>query len=300
MTKFENWTGGQTANTSIGQGYVLASPVQMAEIAGAVANGGTCYQPTLIYQIQQPNGRIVRRSSRIQGDLFRDNGLRKEQVELVRRGMWEVVNAPGGTGKKGAVPGIEVAGKTGTAQFWRKGKKDDHSWFLAFAPYDHPKIALAVMVEGGNSGNGVAAPIASEIIQKSFALDHGYDPGLKPLHPAVGNYNLIESVSFKAGAATTRFVSGNKMTSDQRTADAGRRAEVPRAQIVAKDVASNASGHLITRQAEPIQGERRSFFSLFKTESEQRKSTQLLGEDKKKHHFLFFLGKRKHGGRLYS
>ena len=87
-TKTERWSQGQTANTSIGQGYVLASPIQMAMVAATVANGGTCYQPTLIYQIQQPNGRIVRRSSRIQGDLFRDNGLRKEQIELVRRGMW--------------------------------------------------------------------------------------------------------------------------------------------------------------------------------------------------------------------
>jgi penicillin-binding protein 2 len=150
--KFERWSQGQTANTSIGQGYVLASPLQMAIAAATLANGGICYQPTLIYQIQQPDGTIVRRSSRIRGELTRDNSLTKEQIELVRKGMWEVVNAPDGTGKKGAVPGIEVAGKTGTAQFLRKGKKDDRCWFLAFAPYHHPKIAVAVMVEGGKSG----------------------------------------------------------------------------------------------------------------------------------------------------
>ena len=123
-----------------------------------------------------------------------------------------MVNAPDGTGRKGAVPGIKVAGKTGTAQFWRNGKKDDHSWFLAFAPYDYPKIALAVMVEGGKSGGEVAAPIASEIIQKIFALDYGYDPGLKPLAPAIGNYDWVDSVDFKAGNATTKLVSRDKMS----------------------------------------------------------------------------------------
>lgn len=68
-TKFENWTSGQTANTSIGQGYVLASPLQMAEVAAAVANGGTCFQPTLINQIQQTDGKIIRRCSRIEATL---------------------------------------------------------------------------------------------------------------------------------------------------------------------------------------------------------------------------------------
>ena len=81
-TKFENWTNGQTANTSIGQGYVLASPLQMAEVAAAVANGGTCFQPTLINQIQQPDGKIIRRCSRIRGDLIRDNGITGEQIRI--------------------------------------------------------------------------------------------------------------------------------------------------------------------------------------------------------------------------
>jgi penicillin-binding protein 2 len=98
-TKNERWSQGQTANASIGQGYVLASPLQMAMVAAAVANGGTYYQPTLIHQIQQPDGTVIRRPTKIRGDLTRDNKLGKEQIELVRKGMWEVANAPDGTGK---------------------------------------------------------------------------------------------------------------------------------------------------------------------------------------------------------
>jgi penicillin-binding protein 2 len=195
--KNERWTPGQTANTSVGQGYVLATPLQMAMVVATIANGGTAYQPTLIFQIEQPDRTLVRWPAKIRGDLTRDNGLSKEQIDIVRKGMFDVVNAPDGTGKKAAVPGVQVAGKTGTAQFWRSGVKDDHVWFLAFAPYDHPKIALAVVVEGGKSGGDVAAPIAAEIIQKILALDNGYEPGLKRIDPAVGNYNLVKSVDFQ-------------------------------------------------------------------------------------------------------
>jgi penicillin-binding protein 2 len=169
----------------------------MAMVVATVANGGTVYQPTLILQTKGPDGTVVRRPAKIRGDLTQDDGLSKDQIEIVRKGMFNVVNAPDGTGKKGAVPGVEVAGKTGTAQFWRNGVKDDHVWFLAFAPYDHPKIALAILVEGGKSGGDVAAPIAAEIIRKVLALDNGYDPGLKRIDPAVGNYNLVQSVDFQ-------------------------------------------------------------------------------------------------------
>src|SRR6201993_358086 len=195
VTKNEKWSQGQTANTSIGQGYVLASPMQMAMIAATVANGGTVYRPTLVYQIKGPDGKITPRPARIRSDLTRDLNLSKDQIELVRRGMYEVVNAEDGTGKAGAVAGIQVAGKTGTAQFWRSGIKDDHVWFLAFAPYDHPKYALAVMIEGGKSGGGVAAPMASAILEKIFVLDHGYDPGLKSMSPAIGNFKMFDSVN---------------------------------------------------------------------------------------------------------
>ena len=281
-TKNERWSQGQTANASIGQGYVLASPLQMAMVAATVANGGVYYQPTLIHQIQQSDGTIIRRPTKIRGDLTRDNKLTKEQIELVRKGMWGVVNADDGTGKQGAVPGVQVAGKTGTAQFWRGGKKDNHTWFLAFTPYDHPKIALAVMIEGGKSGGGVAAPMAAEIIKQVLALDNGYDPGLKRLDPAIGNYKLVDSVSFpKNGGAEVAS-----------TDDVGPDSSEP------NDTAQNTKKLAQTRQAEPdirpdsdsgraSHNPLRGFFNLFKSKPKQATGTQPTDE-KKKRHFPFF------------
>ena len=169
--KCEKWSQGQTANTSIGQGFVLVTPLQMAMVAATVANGGTAYKPSLIYKIQEADGTIVQRPAEIRGNLLKDNGLREDQIELVRRGMWRVVNDPGGTGGRGSIPGISVAGKTGTAQFWRNGEKDNHTWFVAFAPYENPRIALAVLVQGAKAGGQVPAPIAAKIIEEILDKD---------------------------------------------------------------------------------------------------------------------------------
>ena len=82
---------------------------------------------------------------------------------------WRVVNDPGGTGTRAQIPGITVAGKTGTAQFWRDGDKDNHTWFVAFAPYENPKMAMAVLVQGAKAGGQVPAPIAANIIEEILA-----------------------------------------------------------------------------------------------------------------------------------
>jgi penicillin-binding protein 2 len=280
-TKSERWSQGQTANASIGQGYVLASPLQMAMVAATVANGGIYYQPTLIHQIQQPDGTVIRRPTKIRGDLVKDNNLSKEQIELVRKGMWEVVNADDGTGKQGAVPGTQVAGKTGTAQFWRSGKKDNHTWFLAFAPYDHPKIALAVMIEGGKSGGGVAAPMAAEIIKQVLALDNGYDPEPKRLDPAIGNYKLVDSVSFpKNGAAQVASTDDVGPDNSEPTASVQTTKRTVQARAE-PDIRPDSDSRRTAQN--PI----RSFFNLFKSKPKQTTGTQS-GEEKKKHHFLFF------------
>src|SRR5260221_5209230 len=103
-TKSERWSQGQTANASIGQGYVLTSPLQMAMVVATVANGGINYQPTLIHQIQQSDSTITRRPTQIRGGLTTDNNLTEDQIELVRNRIWEVVNADDGTGKQCPVP----------------------------------------------------------------------------------------------------------------------------------------------------------------------------------------------------
>jgi len=203
----ERWSDGQTANVSIGQGYVLASPLQMAMVTAAIANRGTVFEPRLVYRMVDQSGAdardpdsdrlIVKKQPKIHADL-RHEGISPEKIEAVRDGMRRVV--ANGTGKRAQINGIEVAGKTGTAQFWRGNTKDNHTWFIAFAPYDAPQLALCVMVQGAKSGGGVSAPIAREILEQGLALDHGYQPKLIAMTPAVGSFDQINAVDYKRDA----------------------------------------------------------------------------------------------------
>jgi penicillin-binding protein 2 len=300
INKNERWTQGQTANTSIGQGYVLASPLQMAMVAATVANGGTAYQPSLIYQVQQPDGTLIRRPTKIRGDLTRDNHLSRDQIEMVRKGMWQVVNAPDGTGKKGAVPGVEVAGKTGTAQFWRSGIKDYHTWFVSFAPYNNPKYALALIVQGGKSGGSVAAPLASKIMEQILALDRGYDPHLAALDPAIGNFKPVDAINFKNSAVPVQYAandSNNKNQSnaddDDETADDVPVAEsAPRKQhhIEEPDIRpSDDNNHRPPPKGSSVVAEKRhSFFDFFKRKQGQPTQQQPQKPEQKKKRFILF------------
>jgi penicillin-binding protein 2 len=154
----------------------------------------------------------------VRADL-RNAGLTDEGIELIRRGMWKVVNEGGGTGKKAQVKGVEVAGKTGTAQFWRGNVKDNHTWFICFAPYQEPKYAICVMVQGAKSGGGVSAPIAQKILEESLALEQGYNPGITRLDPAVGSFAQIEAVDYKNADAAVAKLAAAAGAEDQETAD---------------------------------------------------------------------------------
>jgi len=194
----EKWTSAQTANTSIGQGYVLASPLQMAMAYTAVANGGIAYEPRLVKKVLEPDGKpaldekgriAVPEAPTIREDM-RAEGVLPEHIEVVRKGLWNVVNADGGpggggTGHSGKVKGTVVAGKTGTAQATDRGQKEHIAWFCCFAPYDHPKYVVVVMVQGGEHGGSVSAPIAAHIMEEALAVDAGkMTVDLKPLAPA--------------------------------------------------------------------------------------------------------------------
>ncbi len=222
----ERWSNGYTANVAIGQGAVEASPLQMCFVAATVANRGKSFVPKLVSRVVDIDGKDVRDPDtgqlvvspqpQLRADLH-DSGISDEEMELVRKGMWKVVNEPGGTGKKAKVNGVEVAGKTGTAQFWReingKKEKDNHTWFISFAPYEGPKFAVCVFVQGAKSGGGVSAPIAQRILEQSLALEKGYDPGLTWLDPAVGSFAQVDEVNFKTGPLYTGE------TVDRETAD---------------------------------------------------------------------------------
>ncbi|MDQ3624285.1 MAG: penicillin-binding transpeptidase domain-containing protein, partial [Verrucomicrobiota bacterium] len=221
----DRWSSGRTANTGIGQGEVEASPLQMAMVIATIANRGVSYEPRLIHRVLSQDGQDARDEdgklaappgAKVRADL-RADGISKDEIELVRRGLWKVVNEAGGTGKRAQIKGVDVAGKTGTAQFWRleRGQriKDNHTWFLSFAPYDQPRYAVCVFVQGAKSGGGVSAPIAQKILEECFAIENGWDPGLTALEPAKGSFAPIELVDYKKSAVPS------EMKPDEETAD---------------------------------------------------------------------------------
>ncbi|MCL4539617.1 MAG: penicillin-binding protein 2 [Bacteroidetes bacterium] len=154
----DRWTNGYLLSLAIGQGEVSATPLQMAAYVMAISNFGKYYQPHLVRFIKN------QRTGKIYYTQYSERTLpiSREVLDKVREGMYYVVNGDRGTGVAARIPGVTVAGKTGTAQN-PHGK--DHAWFVAFAPFDHPKIAMAVLVENAGYGGAVAAPIARQLIQ---------------------------------------------------------------------------------------------------------------------------------------
>jgi penicillin-binding protein 2 len=176
----ESWTTGDSYNMAIGQGYMLATPLQVLLSAATVANGGTVLQPQIVYQVTDAAGGLQRDfAPRVARTLPVD----REQIELVRRGMWEAVNAPYGTAYAAKLENVEVAGKTGTAEFCEYIPEEDdcryvedgddrylptHAWFVAFAPFEDPEIAVVVFVYDGGEGSATAAPVARTILESYF------------------------------------------------------------------------------------------------------------------------------------
>jgi penicillin-binding protein 2 len=177
----ERWSQAYTANVSIGQGYDLVTPLQLAMVYATVANGGVSYYPKLVQSVtsmvdgkpilNEKGEPVVNPAPRIHHDLRFD--IPTQQIQLARRGLWKVVNEDGGTGGRARLQGVQVAGKTGTAQAMTEGKKDTIAWFACFAPYDNPKYTIVVMVQGGEHGGSVAAPIATRILERTLAMDQG-------------------------------------------------------------------------------------------------------------------------------
>ena len=271
----ERWSNGYTANVAIGQGAVEASPLQMCFVAATVANRGKSFVPKLVSRVVDIDGKdvldpetgqmLVSPQPLLRADLH-DSGISDEEMELVRRGMWKVVNEPGGTGKKAQVKGVEVAGKTGTAQFWReingKKEKDNHTWFISFAPYEQPKFAVCVFVQGAKSGGGVSAPIAQRILEQALALEKGYDPGVTWLDPAVGSFSQVDEVNFKTGPVYTGEAA-DRETADHHAEPAAKPArKKPAAAEAAPDIKPDADerGSVSKKAALEEANEKRSFF----------------------------------------
>ena len=153
----ERWAFSTIYSNSIGQGEVTVVPLQMANLAAIVANRGYYITPHVV-RFYGPDS--------VQDEEYRtrhETGIKKEYFDIAAQGMYDVVHVAGGTGRRARVDGLDVCGKTGTAQ----NNRDDHSVFIAFAPKDNPKIAMAVYVENARGGGGSwAAPIAGLLIER--------------------------------------------------------------------------------------------------------------------------------------
>jgi penicillin-binding protein 2 len=162
-----SWQAGDTINISIGQGRLLVTPMQIARMMGAVANGGILWQPRLVQRVEKADGTLAySTASKVNGHV----DLSPAVWAFLRSALTGVVNE-GGTGAAARLPGILVAGKTGTAQSIAKSdssRGQDHAWFASFAPADDPQVVVVVLVERGGKGGQVAAPIAHQIYQAIF------------------------------------------------------------------------------------------------------------------------------------
>src|SRR5437588_2349936 len=160
---------GDIANLSIGQGDTQVTPLQMAQAMAIVANGGRFYQTRLVRQVQSLDHEIV---TAYQLREKRALDVSAKTMEEVRAGMIEVVNGPNGTGHEAQLEGVEVAGKTGTAQWGPKNKERTAAWFAGFLPAEEPKYAFAAVYEGdvGSKVHGgtTAAPMIADIFQEIY------------------------------------------------------------------------------------------------------------------------------------
>jgi penicillin-binding protein 2 len=164
------WTAGDTASAVIGQGYTGVTPIQLARMTATMANGGTLYRPILVDRVVAPDGRVVLRS---EPEVLGHVDLSPEHFDVVREGLWRVVNEPGGTAYRHRIKGLEYAGKTGTAQVVRlgastSGKFGHHKWFVGFAPYENPEVAICVLVEHGKTRGVHGTPIAAAMFREYF------------------------------------------------------------------------------------------------------------------------------------
>ena len=179
------WLMGETANLSIGQGMMDVTPVQMAVLTCALANGGKVLWPRLVRRIEPQDPLSPETATNLPAGRIRDTlGVSPRNLQIVREAMAAETDDPEGTGYKALqeyyrLPGApRLAGKTGTAERMERGVKRNTTWFITFAPYNSPaKYAVVVMIEDGVSGGGSCAPVAREIYKKLFNLDQ---PGARP------------------------------------------------------------------------------------------------------------------------
>ena len=166
----------ETISVSVGQGYMLATPLQLANAYAAIANGGTLYTPQLVEKMRSRGGVLRESAPKAKSRL----SVSERNLSHIKEGLLGVVTDEEGTARSLRFARLGIAGKTGTAQVKRMVERErdvekieyryrDHAWFAGYAPYDNPQIAVAVIVEHGGFGSASAAPIAREIFKAYLA-----------------------------------------------------------------------------------------------------------------------------------
>ena len=160
-TKGESWYVGDTYHLAIGQGDTLVTPLQVADYTAVFANGGSLYRPHIIRQVLNSQDQLI---GEVDNQPIKSNVVSSKNINIIREGMRQTVTA-GSARSLQSVP-VEVAGKTGTAQW--STTKPTHAWFTGFAPYDKPQIVITILIEQGGEGSSVAVPIANEVLTWYF------------------------------------------------------------------------------------------------------------------------------------
>jgi penicillin-binding protein 2 len=165
----EHWWDGDTAQLSIGQSFLVVTPLQMANVAATFANGGTRWRPFVVKSIVSPTGEVLQQTVPA---VLQQLNANPDNIAVVRHAMLGAIEAAEGGGRAARVDGLQVAGKTGTAEFdlheGNTSRRINRTWFIGFAPYNKPEIAVAVLIEDGNSGGHTAAPVAGHILAGIF------------------------------------------------------------------------------------------------------------------------------------
>ncbi|HXI85408.1 MAG TPA: penicillin-binding protein 2 [Verrucomicrobiae bacterium] len=177
----ERWWDGDTVQLSIGQSFLLVTPMQMACVAATFANRGTGLRPYVVKRIESSDGQVVHEG---EPDVRAHLSAKPQQIEFVRQAMLGAVQS--GTARPAGVKGLSVAGKTGTAQYDRivdgKSQRLDRAWFIGFAPYDQPQVAISVLIEDAANESHTAAAVASKVFAQVFGKS------VEDNHPAEAVY----------------------------------------------------------------------------------------------------------------
>lgn len=182
----KRWVPGDTPPAAIGQGYVLMTPIQLVSMVATFANDGTIFRPHLVKRVVDADGKVLKEFA---PEVLAQVAASPANFKKVKQGLFAVVNDPGGTGAAARLGDVRVAGKTGTSQVVKLGEDrkrrlayeyQDHALFTAYAPYDKPEVAVAVVVEHGGGGGSVAAPIAGRILRAWFDLKKPAAPRQEP------------------------------------------------------------------------------------------------------------------------